>query len=355
MRRLWLMSLRRRSQNARLSREKSIRLVARFFPPIKTLHSQPCHRFDAKTRGRRSSQCCSHSVVVISSNGEGGRSVESLEAKAPIAERIGLIRAGGRVRDQRLLGRARCRGRESRPNIAYPAFLCSPLAASKGNCDQYCADSLSACAANYDAYAPPAAILFDKFHVIRQPSAKPSISAQERVCAPVGEATALHQGTEIHAVVAQGEPHLGGPPGIEDFAASQQASQHRLPPQERSFGQLWSYEHERWARRFFENWRASLKWQRLKPYEKFADMVDRHWDGITAYCKPENKVSLGLSRGSTTKSASSNRHAITGRRAARSQRASEPSLGTYDASKLGLGQIGAYDGLEASTCCGVSA
>ena len=43
-----------------------------------------------------------------------------------------------------------------------------------------------------------------------------------------------------------------------------------------SFGQLWSYEREGWARRFFENWRASLKWQRLKPYEKFAAMIDRH-------------------------------------------------------------------------------
>ena len=47
-----------------------------------------------------------------------------------------------------------------------------------------------------------------------------------------------------------------------------------------SFGQLWDYEREGWARRFFENWRASLKWQRLKPYEKFARMIDSHWDGI---------------------------------------------------------------------------
>jgi hypothetical protein len=50
-----------------------------------------------------------------------------------------------------------------------------------------------------------------------------------------------------------------------------------------SFGQLWSYEREGWARRFFENWRASLKWQRIKPYEKFAEMIDRHWDGIATY------------------------------------------------------------------------
>ncbi len=41
----------------------------------------------------------------------------------------------------------------------------------------------------------------------------------------------------------------------------------------------------------------SLKWQRLKPYEKFAEMIDRHWDGIAAYCKPENKVSLGFVEG----------------------------------------------------------
>ena len=49
---LWLKALRRRSQNARLSWERFTRLVDRFFPPIKVLHPLPCHRFDAKTRGR---------------------------------------------------------------------------------------------------------------------------------------------------------------------------------------------------------------------------------------------------------------------------------------------------------------
>src|SRR5215468_5455068 len=44
-----------------------------------------------------------------------------------------------------------------------------------------------------------------------------------------------------------------------------------------------------------------LKWQRLKPYEKFAEMIDRHWDGIAAYCRPENKVSLGFVEGLNNK------------------------------------------------------
>ncbi len=51
----------------------------------------------------------------------------------------------------------------------------------------------------------------------------------------------------------------------------------------------------------FENWKASLKWQRLKPYEKFAQMIERHWDGIAAYCKPENKVALGFVEGFNNK------------------------------------------------------
>ena len=49
------------------------------------------------------------------------------------------------------------------------------------------------------------------------------------------------------------------------------------------------------------NWRSSLKWQRLKPFEKFAAMIDRHWHGIAAYCRPENKVSLGFVEGLNNK------------------------------------------------------
>ena len=68
-----------------------------------------------------------------------------------------------------------------------------------------------------------------------------------------------------------------------------------------SFAQLWDYTSETWARKFFENWRAQLKWQRLKPYEQFAALIERHWDGIAAYCKPENKVALGFVEGLNNK------------------------------------------------------
>ena len=68
-----------------------------------------------------------------------------------------------------------------------------------------------------------------------------------------------------------------------------------------SFEQLWDYESPAWARRFFEHWRDALKWQRLKPYEKFAAMIDKHWDGIAAYCHADNKVALGFVEGLNNK------------------------------------------------------
>jgi len=48
----WLRALRRRSQRAFINWQKFSRLVDRFFPPIRILHPLPCHRFDARTRGR---------------------------------------------------------------------------------------------------------------------------------------------------------------------------------------------------------------------------------------------------------------------------------------------------------------
>jgi len=68
-----------------------------------------------------------------------------------------------------------------------------------------------------------------------------------------------------------------------------------------SFKQLWNYKSEKWAHKFFEKWKQSLKWQRLKPYEKFAELIERHWDGISAYCKDENKVPLGFVEGFNNK------------------------------------------------------
>ena len=150
------------------------------------------------------------------------------------------------------------------------------------------------------ACAPNAAILFDKFHVLRhlgealdkvRKSEYARLSGHQRRYIKGQKYTLLSRWDNLTLESRQALKIL--------LAANKRINTAYLLKE--SFGQLWSYEREGWARRFFENWRASLRWQRLKPYEAFAEMIDRHWDGIAAYCKPENKVSLGFVEGLNNK------------------------------------------------------
>ena len=52
-----------------------------------------------------------------------------------------------------------------------------------------------------------------------------------------------------------------------------------------------------WVRKFFDGWKQALRWQRLAPYARFAELIERHGEGITASCQPENKVALGFVEG----------------------------------------------------------
>lgn len=37
--------------------------------------------------------------------------------------------------------------------------------------------------------------------------------------------------------------------------------------------------------------------EQLRLFEKFAVLIECHWDGIVAYCTPRNKVKLGFVEG----------------------------------------------------------
>jgi len=64
---------------------------------------------------------------------------------------------------------------------------------------------------------------------------------------------------------------------------------------------LWSCRSAADARQFFCRWRESLRWQRLEPYQAFADMITKHWGGIVSYCEPGNQVALGFVEGLNNK------------------------------------------------------
>jgi len=149
-------------------------------------------------------------------------------------------------------------------------------------------------------HAPRGAILFDKFHVMRHLN-EALDKVRKREYARVSEKDRRFIKGQKYTLLSRNE-HLTTE-GRDALKALLKANK-RLNIAyllKESFSQLWEYQKEGWARKFFDHWRASLKWQRLKPYEQFAEMIESHWDGIAAFILSEDKVSLGFVEGLNNK------------------------------------------------------
>lgn len=148
--------------------------------------------------------------------------------------------------------------------------------------------------------APQVKILFDKFHVLRHLSDALDKVRKSEYARLTGKDRRFVKGQKYTLLSRRENLTREGRQSLKLLLKANRRLNKAYILKE-SFGQLWSYNREGWARRFFNNWRDALKWQRLKPYEKFAKMIERHWDGIAAYCKPENKVALGYVEGLNNK------------------------------------------------------
>jgi transposase len=148
--------------------------------------------------------------------------------------------------------------------------------------------------------ATQAAILYDKFHVMRKLcDAMDEVRRNEYKHLPKKEKEYI-KGHRYILLSHQRNLDLMGRKRLKALLSANKRLNAVYVLKE-SFGQLWDYQYPACAQRFFDNWKSSLKGQKLGPYEKFARMVERHWEGIVAYCKPENKISLGFVEGLNNK------------------------------------------------------
>jgi transposase len=149
-------------------------------------------------------------------------------------------------------------------------------------------------------HAPQASILFDKFHVLRHLGEALDKVRKSEYARLSGQDRRFIKGQKYTLLSHRANLTLDGRRALRTLLKANKRLNTAYLLKE-SFGQLWDYQTEGWARRFFDQWRAALKWQRLKPYQQFAAMIERHWDGIAAYCHPENKVALGFVEGLNNK------------------------------------------------------
>ena len=150
------------------------------------------------------------------------------------------------------------------------------------------------------AHAPQAAILFDKFHILRHLGEALDKVRKAEYARVTGAKRKFIKGQKYVLLAHRENLTSEGRKNLKLLLAANKRLNTAYLLRE-SFTQLWDYKSEAWARRFFDNWKSQLRWQRLKPFEDFAAMIERHWDGIAAYCRPENKIALGFVEGLNNK------------------------------------------------------
>jgi transposase len=149
-------------------------------------------------------------------------------------------------------------------------------------------------------YAPQAKIIFDKFHILNHLSkAVDEVRRSEYKRVNVKERKYI-KGQRYTLLSHKSNLDQDGRHSLK-MLLNANSRLHKAYLLKESFAQLWDYSYPASARKFFDRWKSQLRWQRLEPFEKFAAMIDKHWDGIVSYCHPDNKVSLGFMEGLNNK------------------------------------------------------
>lgn len=151
-----------------------------------------------------------------------------------------------------------------------------------------------------EKHAPQAAILYDKFHVMRHLNEALDKVRKKEYTRLSDKDRQFVKGQKYTLLSHWKNLSVEGKDALKTlFKANKRLNKAYLLKE--SFSQLWEYKSEGWARRFFDNWRSALKWQRLQPFEDFAKMIESHWDGIASYIRSEDDVSLGFVEGLNNK------------------------------------------------------
>jgi transposase len=140
-------------------------------------------------------------------------------------------------------------------------------------------------------WLPACRIIYDKFHIMKHANAAVDEIRRAEFFRKGGPERELVKGKRwllltrwVH-LTARKKQQLN-----ELFALNRRVMKAYLLKE--SLDRLWSYRYEGAMMRYLTSWMGQLRWQRLKPMEKLADMLLRHLEGILNYCR--TKVKLGV-------------------------------------------------------------
>jgi transposase len=164
------------------------------------------------------------------------------------------------------------------------SFQCKGIAAA-------CVDMWEPYRLSIEQWAPQCRIVYDKFHVLQHANAAVDEVRRAEFFRKGGRARGLVKGKRWLLL----SRWINLTPGKRRelntlFAMNRKLMKAYLLKE--SLERLWFYRYEGAMLRYLQSWIDQLRWQRLKPFQKLAEMLLDHLDGILNYCR--TKVPLGV-------------------------------------------------------------
>ena len=163
--------------------------------------------------------------------------------------------------------------------------------ARRGRVRAACVDMWEPYTQSLRAHLPRARIVYDKFHVLQHANAAVDETRRAEFFRKGGTLRGLVRGKRWLLLTRWA--HLDGAKRqtLSDlFAVNRRLLMAYLLREQ--LEQLWTYTYEGAARRFVTTWIRALRWQRLPAFQQLAQLLNRHLEGILAYC--HEKVPFGV-------------------------------------------------------------
>ena len=154
-----------------------------------------------------------------------------------------------------------------------------------------CVDMWEPYRLSIEQWAPRCRIVYDKFHVLQHANAAVDEVRRAEFFRKGGRQRGLVKGKRWLLL----SRWINLTPGKRRELNTLFALNRRLMKAyllKESLERLWFYRYEGAMLRYLQTWIDQLRWQRLKPFQKLAEMLLDHLDGILNYCR--TKVPLGV-------------------------------------------------------------
>jgi transposase len=140
-------------------------------------------------------------------------------------------------------------------------------------------------------HLPHAAIVFDKFHVMKHVNAAVDETRREEFFRQKGPLRAVMRGKRW-LLLTRWKNLTRAKRGLLQQALAMNRRLFKAYYLKEQLERLWTYTYELPAGRFFAEWLMSLRWQRMPAFKKLGQTLLNHIDGILSYCR--HKVPFGV-------------------------------------------------------------